>query len=166
MRKKRNKDLGPTLNETTRLEDHSINTILGKGIVFIGDIQGDGVVRFDGEVNGNIHLKKGIVLGESGKVNGNIHSDNLIIYGKINGNVLAKEVLIKQGGQIAGDIETEIIEIEKGGAYNGQLKMTSANPGNAQNPTSSLSKSVESTSPASSSTASSSSKTEATELKK
>lgn len=53
-------------------------------------------MRIDGEVNGNIHLKKGIVLGESGKVNGNIHSDNLIIYGKINGNVLAKRFLLSR----------------------------------------------------------------------
>ena len=113
MRKKRNKDLGSTLNETTRLEDHSINTILGKGVVFIGDIQGDGVVRIDGEVNGNIHLKKGIVLGESGKVNGNIHSDNLIIYGKINGNVLAKEVLIKQGGQMAGILKPKLLRLRR-----------------------------------------------------
>lgn len=123
-KKKKELVVGPALKETTRLEDVSINTVLGQGVLFTGDIKGDGVVRIDGEFHGDIHLQKGVVLGETGKVKGNIHGNNLIIFGEVTGNVYAYEVIVKRGGRIVGDIETEVVEIEKGGSYNGQLKMT------------------------------------------
>ena len=72
---------------------------------------------------GNIHIENGIILGEKALITGNIKSNNIIIYGTLIGNVESKELILKNGATVTGDIDTQGIEIEMGGKYNGQLNM-------------------------------------------
>ena len=101
-----------------------ITTVLGADIVFTGDIKGDSVVRIDGKIDGSVSIKQGVVLGEKAYIKGDVNSDYVIIYGSVTGNITCKELLVRKNGVINGDIQTENIEIEMGGRYNGKLTMT------------------------------------------
>lgn len=105
-----------------------ISTVLGADIVFTGDIKGDSVIRIDGKVQGNVSLKKGIVLGEKAHVEGYMESDYVVVYGNTTGNITCKELIIRKNGTVNGDIQTETIEIEMGGKYNGKLSMKEKTP--------------------------------------
>ncbi len=105
------------------LDSAPITTVIGCDITITGDLEGTNPIKMDGKVKGNIICEKGIILGENGEVHGDINSENIIIYGKVFGNIIATELLLKNGGCINGDIKTKTIEIEMGGKYNGQLKM-------------------------------------------
>ncbi|MDR0334223.1 MAG: polymer-forming cytoskeletal protein [Dysgonamonadaceae bacterium] len=109
---------------SSKIDTMPITTILGADIVFMGDMKGDSVVRIDGKVKGNVSLKQGIVLGEKAHVEGDINSDHIVVYGNITGNIICKELIIRNCGVVNGDIQTEIIEIEMGGRYNGKLSMS------------------------------------------
>ncbi|MCH5600199.1 bactofilin family protein [Niabella ginsengisoli] len=111
------------IEDATVLNQEPINSIIGKDLIIKGELQGDGTVRVDGRVEGNITLQRGLIVGDGAFVIGDVKTENLIVYGKLTGNIFCKSIQIKSSGNIKGDIHTEIILIETGGKYNGQLYM-------------------------------------------
>ncbi len=109
--------------EKGNLDNIPINTVIDEGLLVKGNISGDGAIRVDGKVEGNIDLTKGIILGEKSKINGTIKSDIIIVHGTLQGNLSCRQLYIKSTGVIEGDIEVVAFEVELGGKYNGTLKM-------------------------------------------
>ncbi len=107
----------------SKLDSLPITTVVGNDMVFIGDIQGDGIVRIDGKVEGNITSKQGIILGEKAEVNGSLESDNIIIFGYIKGTIRTKELILRSTGSVNGDITSDFLQVEKGSKYDGTLKI-------------------------------------------
>ena len=114
---------------SSKIDTMPITNVLGVDVMLIGEIKGDSVIRIDGKVEGNILLKQGVVLGEKAQLKGDINSDFVVIYGSATGNITCKELIIRKSGVVNGDIDTEIIEIEMGGKYNGKLTMKEATVG-------------------------------------
>lgn len=107
----------------SKLDSIPISSVIGNDIQFKGDIHGESVIRIDGRVEGNIHSKKGIILGESAYVEGYMESDNIIIFGHLKGTVKSKELILKSTGSVQGDIVTDSLEVEMGSKYDGNLKI-------------------------------------------
>lgn len=105
------------------LDTVPITTVVGNEMLFKGDIHGEGSIRIDGRVEGNISSKKGIILGENADVEGSLNSDNIIIYGRIKGVVKSKELILKSTGTVQGDIVSDLFEAEMGCRYDGNLKI-------------------------------------------
>lgn len=116
---KKNIKLSPS-----KIDSMPISTVLGADIAFTGDIKGDSLIRIDGKIDGNISLKQGVVVGEKAHIKGNINSDYVVVYGNFTGDITCKRLMIRKSGIVNGDIQTENIEIELGGKYNGKLSMT------------------------------------------
>ena len=97
-----------------------ISSILGKDLKITGNLHFSGKARIDGKVEGDV---KGdcLVLSESGKITGNVEVDALICQGKIEGDIHAKNLLIKAGGIIKGWITVEDLLVESGGIINGEV---------------------------------------------
>jgi cytoskeletal protein CcmA (bactofilin family) len=110
-----------TLSE---FEQQPITNVLGSDIKLFGEIEGVFPIRIDGIIDGNIYVEKGVVLGEKAEITGNIRSDFVIVYGKLQGDVEAKNLFIKHTGIVTGNIKVDMIEIESGGRYNGNLQMS------------------------------------------
>ena len=117
-KEERKKEVG-----VSKLDSMPITTVVGNDMVFKGDIHGDGIVRIEGTVEGNISSKQGIILGEKADVNGNLESDNIIIFGHIKGTIRSKELILKSSGSVHGDIVSDFLEVEKGSKYDGNLKI-------------------------------------------
>ena len=113
--------------EKSNLDNIPINTVIDENITIKGDITGEGAIRIDGKVEGNINLTKGIILGEKAEITGTIKSNIIIVHVKLYGNLLCTQLYIKSSGIIDGDIEVEAFEVEMGGKYNGNLSMKSPN---------------------------------------
>jgi cytoskeletal protein CcmA (bactofilin family) len=70
-------------------------------------------------------------LGDTAAVNGNITAQSVIVRGKVNGNIVAKEKIeIKSKAELFGDIRAAKLVIEEGVTYVGK---TEVNP-NKVNP--------------------------------
>ncbi len=117
---------GKKNKKSLSVDQMSIETVLAESVEIKGEINGSLGIRVDGKVVGDIKVFPGIILGEKSIINGDLTSDSVIIYGKLNGNVTAKELHIKNTAIINGDITVDSIEIEPGGKYNGTLKMDTA----------------------------------------
>ncbi len=110
-------------NGKSNLDSLPITTVVGNDMVFKGDILGEGIIRIDGKVEGNISSKQGIILGEKAAVNGTLESDQIIIFGNITGTIRSKELILKSTGSVKGDILSDFLQVEKGSRYNGNLKI-------------------------------------------
>jgi cytoskeletal protein CcmA (bactofilin family) len=117
-KEERKKDAG-----VSKLDSLPITTVVGNDMIFNGDIHGDGIVRIDGKVEGNISSKQGIILGEKADVEGSLQSDNIIIFGHIKGSIKSKELILKTTGSVQGDIFSDFLEVEMGSKYDGNLKI-------------------------------------------
>jgi cytoskeletal protein CcmA (bactofilin family) len=100
-----------------------IRTIIGEDFELEGNIKGEGTIRIDGKIVGDLKIKKGIILGEKGIVYGNIETELALIFGQIHGNINTTQLEIKETGSIYGDIKTNCITMQLGAKYNGKLEM-------------------------------------------
>lgn len=119
-------------DKKTNLDNIAINTVIDEGMLIKGNISGEGAIRIDGKVEGNIDLKEGIILGEKSEVTGSVKSSIIVVHGKLYGNLDCRYLYIKSTGLIDGDIEVGAFEVELGGKYNGTLKMRDAEPLNKE----------------------------------
>lgn len=106
------------------LNNLPIETVISDGITIKGDIIGNGAIRIDGKVEGNVELNKGVVLGEKAEIIGKVKSNEVVVYGKLIGDLECKELYIKSTGKIDGNILAHAFSVDMGGKYNGNLKMT------------------------------------------
>ncbi len=99
-------------------------TIIGKGMIFDGELKGDGSVRIEGQVSGMINIKHEVIVGEGGFVNGNIKSKIVTVLGKLKGNVEAiDKITIDVSGSMIGDIIAPRVVVAEGAVYKGRIDM-------------------------------------------
>lgn len=98
--------------------------ILGRTSLCRGDLTSDGAYRIDGWVEGSVESGSAVVIGESGAVRGNVRGTDIVVAGKIMGNVSCSGHLeILATGKIEGDIDAKSVRIETGGVFRGVSHM-------------------------------------------
>jgi len=77
-----------------------------------------------------------VTVGRNGKVDASIQAREVIVMGKVNGNIECSDrVDIRSEGAVAGDISTVRISVEDGAALKGGIQVRSAETKNqAQKP--------------------------------
>ena len=101
-----------------------LEALIGANSNFRGDIDTKGTLRIDGALVGNANADW-IILGEKSGIKGNLTSRGIVVGGKIEGNLSAKEIVeIKSKGQVFGDIHTSKLTIVEGGLFDGRSNMT------------------------------------------
>jgi cytoskeletal protein CcmA (bactofilin family) len=101
--------------------------VISKETKIIGNINALGNIRVEGAVEGAVHSKAKIILGDSSMVKGNLHSDEAEISGSVDGDVFCTGLLVlKKTALIKGNIVTPKIVIENGAIFNGKCQMTNS----------------------------------------
>ncbi len=102
-----------------------IDSILGVQTQIKGEIKSKGTLRLDGIYEGTLEADW-IILGESAHFVGEMSARRVLVGGKIEGHIKAKEcVEIKSKGQIIGDITTGKLIVSEGGILEGLSTMHS-----------------------------------------
>jgi cytoskeletal protein CcmA (bactofilin family) len=105
-----------------KLENFSINTILGPGSLINGDIESGGFTRIDGSIRGNLSAKGRVVVGEKARMLGNISGTAVTVGGVVYGNILASErISILDTGLVLGHIITRRIQADEGCLIHGRV---------------------------------------------
>ncbi len=100
-----------------------VDTLISQHCTIEGNLVTQNSVKVDGRIHGNLQATGQAIIGESGVVQGDVHSADLLVFGRLEGNVHAKCVQLKPTARILGDIETETLEVEPGAHYQGAVKM-------------------------------------------
>ena len=96
---------------------------IGKSVLVKGELSGREDLYLDGEVEGTIELDSHtLVVGPNGRVRANITAREVIIYGRAEGNISAKDrVELKKSCVLTGDITTQRIVVEDGAFFKGSV---------------------------------------------
>ena len=98
---------------------------VGSNLCVKGEISGNDDLYVDGTVEGLIQLEERRVrVGTTGNVTADIIAGDVIIYGKVKGNVCAKgRIEIRKGGSVDGDLTMAQILIEDGANFKGSIRI-------------------------------------------
>ena len=89
--------------------------ILNSDVEIKGNLRFSGEMTFDGKLDGDVASDGTLNLGDNTVINGNINVNNVVVRGKINGNITAREkVDIKTKTELFGDIRASKLVIEEG----------------------------------------------------
>jgi cytoskeletal protein CcmA (bactofilin family) len=104
--------------------ESKLPNMIGPGTKIIGNIETNGDIRIDGNIEGNINSKGKVVIGNNGFVKGEVTCSNAELSGTLNGKINVGELLtLKDSSKINGDIKTTKLSIEPGAIFTGACAM-------------------------------------------
>lgn len=98
---------------------------IGASIRIKGDVSGDENLIIQGEVDGTITVHgHNVTISKTGKVKANIEANQIIVEGKLEGDLNGNEkVIIRETGNVHGNIVSPRVTLEDGALFKGSIEM-------------------------------------------
>jgi len=98
---------------------------IGRTLVIKGEVSGSEALFIDGHVEGTISFPESrVTIGRNGNVAANINAKELVIMGKVQGNVECADRLdIRADGSLTGDVITHRFSVEEGAVLKGGIEV-------------------------------------------
>lgn len=103
--------------EPTQIREKSgLNSMIGQGTEVEGELEVKGTLRVDGQIRGNVKATGMVVVGKDGEVHGDVRAKEVVIGGRILGNVYGEtSVQLEEGAHFeGGDIQTRSLIVHSG----------------------------------------------------
>ena len=101
---------------------------LGAGSKVVGNLSFSGPVHLDGEVEGEIHCKDRLTIGQSANVKAKVSGTDVLVQGGVVGDIIAsKSISLRKPAKITGNISCESLSIEEGVVFEGSCSMKAGN---------------------------------------
>ncbi len=98
--------------------------VIGRGLFIKGELHGEEDLIIEGRVEGEISLKKHLVIESTGVILADIETENITIKGEMRGNMVATDkVEIHNNARVVGDIIAPRVVIEDGAQFKGHIEM-------------------------------------------
>jgi cytoskeletal protein CcmA (bactofilin family) len=102
-------------------------SVLGKTLVFKGELSADEDIILQGRVEGSIHHTQSVTVGIDGVVIGDTHARSIVVEGTVEGDLRGVvSVLIASTATVRGNISAPRVGIMEGANFNGSVDMHSA----------------------------------------
>lgn len=118
------------------ISNGTINTVsstieqatIGRSLVIKGEVSGSESIYIDGRIEGTVTFNDHrVTIGRHGVVNANITAREVVIMGKVNGNVTCSDrVDIRSEGSLVGDVTTQRVSVEDGALVKGAVEVRTA----------------------------------------
>jgi len=100
------------------------NTVVGVGSSFRGTLMVPGILRIDGEFDGDILNCERLEIGEHGLMRADVEVREAVVRGRVIGNIRALGVLdLKAGARVEGDVTACSVIMEPGVFFSGRCTM-------------------------------------------
>jgi cytoskeletal protein CcmA (bactofilin family) len=98
-------------------------SVLGPATRVTGRISGDGALRIEGAVKGDVNVHGETEIAEGGRLEGNLHGAALDIGGTLLGDAQAEGVIaVRAGAQVRGELRAAEVSIEAGARISVRLE--------------------------------------------
>ena len=98
--------------------------VLNSDVEIKGNLKFSGELTLEGKLEGEVQTDGVLNLGDTAVVNGNINAQSVVVRGKINGNINAKEKIeIKAKAELFGDIRATKLVVEEGVTFVGKTEV-------------------------------------------
>jgi cytoskeletal protein CcmA (bactofilin family) len=101
---------------------------IGRSLVIKGEVSGSESLYVDGKIEGTVNLGDSrVTIGRNGSVAANITAREVVILGKVQGNIQCSDRLdIRGEGSLTGDVITQRISVEDGAILKGSVQVRAA----------------------------------------
>ncbi len=107
-----------------KVQSGKLDTYIGEQTSFEGTLTSKDNISIYGGVKGKIECQGRVVVGESGNIEADILANDVMVSGKVTGNVIAKNRLeISPTGILQGDIKTSRMIMQDGSRFDGHCEM-------------------------------------------
>jgi cytoskeletal protein CcmA (bactofilin family) len=96
-------------------------SIIGPDLVVTGNLETQGELQVDGDVQGDVHALR-IVVGEQARVVGDLVADEIVIAGVVQGTIRANNVVFRTGSHVEAEILHRKLTIEQGAYFEGKSR--------------------------------------------
>jgi len=104
---------------TIKFNEEKLDTLVSSNITIEGKFRSTGNIRLDCTIVGEVDSES-LFIGENCNIKGTVNCENIIIAGKIDGNVFCNgKMHIKETGIIDGDIVVNILSMDEGSMFTG-----------------------------------------------
>ena len=99
----------------------TVDSIVGRGTRLNGHVDLKGMLRIDGEFNGEVRASGQVLIGRTGRTECTVHAGTVIVAGVMRGNIVASErVELRATATMSGTIHTPRLIVEDGGRFSGR----------------------------------------------
>ncbi|EPR43843.1 protein of unknown function DUF583 [Desulfovibrio sp. X2] len=112
------------LGRKKEMSKDEINAFLGAGTAYQGKLHFQGSVRIDGVFHGEVTSDGTLVVGQEADVQGQIHVGQLVLSGRMTGEVHAREkVVLHKTANLQGSLYSPVLVIDEGAVVEGTITM-------------------------------------------
>ena len=98
-----------------------VPSIISADVVMRGNVNSAGEVQLDGALEGDIKAAT-LIVGEKASVKGEIICESVIVRGRVEGGIRAKQVSLAATSHIVGDILHSSLSVESGAHFEGHCR--------------------------------------------
>jgi cytoskeletal protein CcmA (bactofilin family) len=96
--------------------------VIGRSTRVRGRVSGDGDLRVEGSVEGDISLSGDLTITDGARAASNVEARAVTVGGELEGDVRAQGLVhLEVGARVRGDIQGELVAIDEGAEFVGQL---------------------------------------------
>ncbi|MGH8503066.1 MAG: bactofilin family protein [Gammaproteobacteria bacterium] len=112
-------------NKHAGIDRRALPAMIGASIRIKGELYGDEDLVIQGHVEGTIELKKNnLTVGAQGSLKASSRAKIITVEGKVEGDLYGDErVVIKQSGDVRGNIVAPRVSLEDGAKFKGSIDM-------------------------------------------
>lgn len=107
--------MAKTNDADTNLRNH-----IAQGTSIKGEVETEGDIRIDGELEGSISAKGKLVVGSTGSIKGDFKCQDANVAGSVEGSLYVSEMItLQSSGVFSGDLTYGKMSVEPGAALEG-----------------------------------------------
>jgi cytoskeletal protein CcmA (bactofilin family) len=113
------------MSDQLNLDGAFINSLVGEGARFDGDIALEGLFRVDGDFSGRIRRADKVLIGKNGRAECSIRAGTVVIGGVVKGDIVATgKVVVLSTGMVIGNITAPRLYVEEGVVLHGSCTIS------------------------------------------
>lgn len=96
-------------------------SVIDAWLTITGNLQSEGEVQVDGQINGNINCAH-LIVGNDATIVGDIAAEDVVVRGKLQGMVRANRVVLQDTARVESEIIHKLLSIEEGAIFEGMAR--------------------------------------------
>jgi len=97
-------------------------SVIDSWLTINGNLQSEGEVQVDGQINGDIRCAH-LTVGKEATVIGNITADEVVVRGRVRGVIRGNRVILQDSAHVESEIFHKKLAIEEGAVFEGQSRL-------------------------------------------
>jgi cytoskeletal protein CcmA (bactofilin family) len=97
-------------------------SVIDAWLTISGNLQSEGEVQVDGQINGDIRCAH-LIVGKDATIVGNIVAEEVVVRGKVTGTIRANRVILQDSARVDSEIFHKKLAIEEGAVFEGQSRL-------------------------------------------